>query len=393
MKTKMKHLYFLILTILFITTTVRGQEKKIPTYHIGIIAPLFLDSVFTGNEFRYNKSFPKFILNGLDFVQGAQIALDSLNLNNAHIVARIIDSKCSQPSLEVMIESGKFDKFDLIIGSIRDADFTAIANFARRKEIPFISATYPNDGGVTQNPYLVILNSTLRAHCEALFSFVLQKYGTDDIYLVRKPGNQEDKVASYFKKANQPDGKELIKIKIINIEEDDFSSLTSKLDSNHTSIIIGGSLDEDFAEALANTLLQNQKKYPAKLIGMPNWDGFNALHKGRIKDIPFYYSAPYFNTKIDTFSRIIQKIYLTKYKGVASDLAYKGFETMYTFGRLLTLHPDNLIENLNENKDKIFSDFNIKPIYTEGEKWLPDYYENKHLFIIRSLNGLSEKMW
>ena len=166
MKTKMRKLYFLILTLFLLTTIVRGQVKKTPTYHVGIIAPLFLDSVFTGNEFRYDKSFPKFILNGLDFVQGAQIALDSLNLKNAHIVAKIIDSKSTNPSLEEMMELGMLDTLDLIIGSIRDADFTSIANFARRKEIPFISATYPNDGGITQNPYLVILNSTLKIKCK-----------------------------------------------------------------------------------------------------------------------------------------------------------------------------------------------------------------------------------
>jgi hypothetical protein len=66
------------------------------------------------------------------------------------------------------------------------------------KNIPFISATYPNDGGITANPNVVLLNSTLKAHCEAIYSDILQNHGTDKIYLCRKKGTQEDKICGLF---------------------------------------------------------------------------------------------------------------------------------------------------------------------------------------------------
>ena len=73
------------------------------TYNVGIFAPLYLDSVFNGHNYRYSKNFPRFILQGLDFVQGAQIALDSLPIKDANLHANIFDSKSSTEDIASLI--------------------------------------------------------------------------------------------------------------------------------------------------------------------------------------------------------------------------------------------------------------------------------------------------
>ena len=88
-----------------------------------------------------------------------------------------------------LISSHALDSLQLIIGSVKDEEYGQLARFALQKNIPFISATYPNDGGITENPYLVIVNSTLKAHCEAIFSYMLQNHGSDNILHFRKPGS------------------------------------------------------------------------------------------------------------------------------------------------------------------------------------------------------------
>ena len=45
---------------------------------IALFAPLYLDSAFEGANYKFDKSFPKFLNPGLEFYQGAQMALDSL---------------------------------------------------------------------------------------------------------------------------------------------------------------------------------------------------------------------------------------------------------------------------------------------------------------------------
>lgn len=370
------------------------QDTVAPkTYNVGIFAPLYLDSVFNGHNYRYSKNFPRFILQGLDFVQGAQIALDSLPIKDANLHANIFDSKSSTEDIASLIASKKLDSLHLIIGSVKDEDYFQLANFALQKNIPFISATYPNDGGISGNPFLVIVNSTLKAHCEAIYSYILQSYGTANIIICRKPGTQEDRVVQYFKKMNEPDNKPLLDIQTVNIVDSNFNSIKLKLDSNTTNVIIAGSLDEYFAFNLCSEAASLNETYPIKIFGMPNWDGFKSFtKKNALTDYPVYFTSSFYNARWDNMSKKIKDIYLKKYKGVPSDYTYKGFETVFAFSTLLTKYPEDLISHLNDNPVKIFSEYNFKPIFNNGND-KPDYFENKHLYFMKVENGKVMKAW
>src|SRR5882724_7755526 len=217
-------LLVLIASVSFLHTNAQtDSSQSFPTYRVGIFAPLYLDSLFSNNTFKYKQGLPKFVVPSVEFIQGAQIALDSMKMGKQNIEASIYDSKSYTQNISQLINSKKLDSLGLIIGSVKDADYKQLADFALSKNIPFISATYPNDGGVTANPFTVIINSTLKAHCEAIYSYLLQNHGTDQIFLCRKKGVQEDKVAGYFKSLNEQDGKPLLNIKILNTD----SSLNS----------------------------------------------------------------------------------------------------------------------------------------------------------------------
>ena len=68
----------------------------------------------------------------------------------------------------------------------------------KRWIIPFINVNFPNDGGVTNNPEFVILNTTLHAHCEAIYKFIQRNWATSNIFYVRKSGAQEDTTEKLF---------------------------------------------------------------------------------------------------------------------------------------------------------------------------------------------------
>ena len=87
---------FTLLLTNFNSITVFAQTeslKKSSVYKIGIFAPLYLDSVFTKNTFKYTQSIPQFISPAVEFVQGALIALDSLQAGEDFIDASIYDTK------------------------------------------------------------------------------------------------------------------------------------------------------------------------------------------------------------------------------------------------------------------------------------------------------------
>jgi len=368
----------------------------IKTYHIAIFAPLYLDSVFTGaSSFRFKQGMPRLIVPGLEFVQGAELALDSLYLPNTNIVVSIYDSKSYNEPVATLIKEKKLDSVDIIIGAIKDAEYKELADFSLEKKIPFISATYPNDGGVAQDPYLVIMNPTLKAHCEAIYSYLLENHGTDKIFLVRKKGPQEDKIADYFKEINMQDGKPLLNIQTLNYEasQQDADNLKKKLDSTKQTIIIGGSLDESFATNLTLACHDLFQSYPITLIGMPNWDGFKQLTKSDVfADFPVYITSPYYNDKLDDNSRKLMNGYQLKYKGKPTDMAFKGYECALLFTNLLIKYPTAVIDSINDKSLKVFSDYNIRPVML-GNYDLPDYYENKHLYFIKIQGGNFSKAW
>ena len=390
--TMKKSIPFTIGFLLLMLSSGFGQQTPLKTYRVGIFSALYLDSVFTNNEYNYGKKFPKFTQQGLDFVQGAEIALDSLPLPNGNIIATVFDAKSTQNDIPWLITNRKLDSLDLIIGSVKDADFIDLAKFAKQKNIPFISATYPNDGGIVDNPFLVIVNPTLRAHCETIYSYLLQNHGTDKIILCRKKGSQEDKIADYFKMINGTEGKPLLNIQTINFE-DDFIKLVNNLDSNRKTIIIGGSLNETFASGLVNEVYSLKGSYPLEVIGMPNWDGFYFLKKSALKDFPIYYTTAFINNKANTYTKQITQVYSKKFKGVPSDMAYKGYESVYIFARLITRYPNDFMSHLNEFAYKVFNDYNFKAVYVNKKTQIPDYFENKRLYFMKMYNGKSSKAW
>jgi len=377
-------------SLFFICLCSKGSNAQViapllKTYRVAIFSPLYLDSIFTNGNYRHGKTIPKFAQPGLHFVQGAQVALDSMMLPNTNTEVNIYDSKAYLQNIPWLISTHKLDSTDLIIGAVKDAEFIQLAAFAKEKNIPFISPVFPNDGGITSNPFLVILNSTLKAHCEAIHTYLVQNHGTDRIFLATSAGNQERKIAGYFKAINESEGKPLLNLREINYK-DNFSTLINGLDSTRNNIIIGGSLSESFSADLLRAAYGFRKNYPVQLIGMPNWDGFSEFRKSVYKDFSVLYTTPFSNPKADSYSRKLQDVYLRKYKSSPTDMSYRGFETVYMFATLLSRFPYDFMSHLNDSF-KVFNDYNFKPVFTNKKSILPDYFENRHLYFMKILNG------
>jgi ABC-type branched-subunit amino acid transport system substrate-binding protein len=384
-----------VLVFLFFIAVKLTAQSSLPTYKVGIFAPLYLDSVFSNGKFKYKDAIPKFIVPSLEFVQGAQIALDSLYSADANVKAYVFDTKSYTKSIYTLINTNKLDSLNLIIGHSRDLEYKQLSDYALQKNIPFVSVTYPNDGGVTANPFTIIMNSTLKAHCEGIYSYILQNNATDKIFLIRKKGTQEDKVANYFKTINEQDGKPLLNIQTIILDSAlSTATLLKNLDSNRKSIIIGGSLEENFAKSIATACNEIHSTYPITLIGMPNWDGFSSLRKkDAFEEFPIYYTTPYFNNKWDSYSKQLISAYAKKFNTKPSDMAYKGYEAALLFTKILLKYPTDFMSNLNDKSAKVFCEYNFKPVKATKENKIPDYFENKHLYFIKILNGVVSKAW
>ena len=90
MKMKLPLLLLIVLSIVFFDVQAQVQTNMadsfilkadspkpvFPSFKVAIFSPLYLDSAFLGDSYRYNKSFPRFTLQGFEFIQGVQLALE-----------------------------------------------------------------------------------------------------------------------------------------------------------------------------------------------------------------------------------------------------------------------------------------------------------------------------
>jgi hypothetical protein len=357
---------------------------------IAIFAPLYLDSAFDPNgNYRYDKTFPKFINPGLEFYEGAQLALDSLQQERAPLDIHIYDTRSASQNLTQVLQSAEFQRTGLILGHVTSGEMQQLAIAAAHLNIPFININYPNDGGITNNPDLVILNSTLRTHCEGIYRFIQRNYSTKPILFFRKKGLQEDRLKNYFMEIEKTTASVPLKIKYITLEDNfDANTLAPDLDSTIQTICIAGSLDENFGKLLCQGLSFLNKTYPSVVIGMPTWDNISEFVLPEYAGEEIIYTTPFYTNPTDNLSLRIQQNYKTKFYSRPSDMVFRGYETTWRFAKLLLQYGKNLSGSIGEKKYKVFNDFTIEPVFLNKQTMVLDYLENKKVYFIKKTDGV-----
>ena len=74
-------------------------------------------------------------------------------------------------------------------------------------------------------------------------------------------------------------------------------------------------------------------------------------------------------------------------------MAYKGFEAVYLFTKLFAKYPDSFMSRISDKNLKIFCEYNFRPVKNNAASSVPDYLENKHLYLIKILNGSTSRAW
>jgi hypothetical protein len=256
-------------------------------------------------------------------------------------------------------------------------------------KIPFVNVNLPNDGGVFENPYFVMLNPTLKTHIESIYRHLQKYYALDEIIVFRKKGQIEDLIKSHLVEYSKNTMSVPLTLTYIDLV-DSFTvkHLTSRLDSNRNTICVAGSLDENFGRRLALQLASISKQYKVSLMGMPTFDNIDKdFAKPEYKGLPIIYSTPYYNPRTDKVSQSIIHYFNTKLYARPSDMVMRGYEAAWRFSKLLLQYKKDIASNLTKKEFNVFREFDIQPVFGKPNMTL-DYFENKKLFFLRWQDGL-----
>jgi ABC-type branched-subunit amino acid transport system substrate-binding protein len=380
-----KRLWLVCICLGYLLSAKAQDTSAVRSIKVAVFAPLYIDSAFTNDTYKLGKAnLPKYLLPGLDFYNGVMLAIDSLNAEKTAIEVLIYDTKSSSMGIDELLEQPELQDVSLLIASFNNRnDIKPLADFAKEKNILLISATYPNDGGIEDNPNFVLLNPTLTAHIEAVYKYVHRTYPLDNITLFRRKGGTEDQIQTILGNLNKRTGGIPLKLKTIELT-DSFTTqqVTAYLDSTKRNVVICGTLNEGFGLLLSKAL-SSSKQYPAVVIGMPTWDALRDIGTG----IDMVYTTPYNYFRQDKLSSQLSEKYRARFAGRASDLVFKGFETMYRFSKLLIKYGPELKNNLSAKEFKLFNDFDIQVVTAEQDGAVTNYLENKKLYLVHKQDG------
>lgn len=380
----------ILITVLLCVFLVKGfgQDSQAVRYQVAIFTPLYLDSAFDeGDNYRFGKGFPKIINPGLEFYEGAELAIDSLNTEGIGIDVFIYDTRSAASAVTEVIKSPEFDSIDLVIGHVNAREARLLSNAVAKRNIPFINANYPNDAGVTNNPNYVVLNSTLLTHFNGMYRFIQKNYPLQSVVLFRKKGSQEDRLQQYFEGISKSTASVPLKIKYVTLDDlftpDD---LKEHLTEGGKTICIAGSLDVAFGQLLTSQLSSFYETHPTVVFGMPTWWDVTDFTKPEFKSVEVIYTTPFYTSDSNALAAKIAADYKTRFYAQPTDMYFLGFETLYHFAHILQLNGKNLGSSLSDKRFKIFTDFDIQPVINSKTTTL-DYFENKKLYYVKKVNG------
>ena len=390
--TKAGFIFFTFL--LFLTNTSFAQDSVVKTPRIAFFAPLYLDSAFDASgNYRFGKTVPRYITAGLDFYQGAALAIDSLDKEGLAFDVQVYDTR-HKTSIYNLADKGALKDVDLIIGAVSGSEFLDLATIAREKQIPFVSATYPNDGGISGNPFVIIVNSKLNTHLQAIYNYVLRNLGTGNIVMFRRQNAADDRVTEVFSSLNLSSSGQVMNIKT-NTLQAAFApeNIAASLDKERENVIICGSLDEGFSKKLITAVGTLAATYKITLVGMPTWEGYRELEATELRTVPVIYSSTFFNPRQEhAWSADFSERYAMRTYSSPSEMAFRGYEVMYLFAHLVTQYNDALPQHLSEKNYRVLTDFEFKPIHWSKNSTTPDYYENKRIYILQQLGDTLSKL-
>jgi len=384
----MRRQFFLAIFFLLLIGQSLGQDSV--KHRVAIFAPLYLDSAFDNfNNYRYEKQFPKFINPGLEFYEGVQLALDSLSKEGAGLEVFIYDTRSEKEPLAKHLGEPDINGVEMILGYANPQENWNIASAAKDKQIPYINVNLPNDAGIKDNPYFVMLNSTLITHIDRIYRHIQKNYPLNPLIVFRKKGQLEDAIKASLDEAGKNTPGATLKIRYVDLT-DSFNvyQLIAKLDSNQHSVCIAGSLDENFGRRLAVQLASISKQYPLTLIGMPTFDNLaKDFTEPQYKGLEIVYSTPFYNARTDKVSQDITNYFNTKMYARPSDMVMRGYEATWRFSKLLLKYGKDLPSNLSRKEFNVFRELDIQPVVNKQTTTL-DYFENKKLFFVKWQDGV-----
>ncbi len=389
---KIRPTYLLILWTCLLAFQISARSQSLQeTGKVVLFLPLHLDSIFNGNnKYVYQKSeFPRFVSSPLEFYQGFAEALDSLKLHPGYVDLVVFDTRAKNRSLSSMLQSDSVINAQiwLLYGNV--AESRQVADAAKSLQIPLININLPNDGGIQDNPYYFLWNTTLQGQCEAIYRHLQQYYPLERLVLVRKKGSMEDRILGLMEQNGQTTKGSPLKFKTLDVTDSTIKTeLVKILDTTKQTILFGASLDEKFARNLAQAGSElREKKYKLELVGMSTWDNIREFSTEPYRNLEITIPTPFYYPKTGNWAKRLKARYEENTYGKISDNYMRGYEIAWFLHPFLQTNNTPLATSLPGKQKFLFAEVNWIPILSP-QTGRTNFYDNRKMYFVKRLDGV-----
>lgn len=351
-------------------------------YRIDVFVPLYLNELVDDEKPVYKGRLPEKAQQGTDFCSGLRLAADSLNKTGHQLDVYIHDVTDSFETPSVLIKSGVLNETDLVVGVLQAQQIGELATWAKSRNINFVSAMSGADGGITENPFFTTLQPTLRAHCEWIMDRVSKKQFPAKPLVLYRSAPIADVSAFTSLNVTENNSNRLLCNSIPTRQ-----AIAKYIDSSKTNIIIVPILDIAYSEKLLQALNNYFPGFRFEIYGMPSWRSMGLLKRVGILanstiNVPYpYYFDPYSNAAQPVNNACKREMGISR----PSDMVYRGYETMFYYGYLLSRYGTIFNDKVNDKAAYSLTTFDIGLSWDKEDKLL--YEENRHLYLYKYSDG------
>ena len=369
----------------------------ISTYNVSLFLP-FLTDRFTGAEPNLDPSSRW----AIEYYSGAKLAMEQLNLDGINLNVNVFDTKANPAELQRLFqnESEKIKKSHLLMGTVKSECVLATANYAKENKIPFVSPFTASSSITTENPYYIQINPTLRAHLKALVKHAKAAYNSDQILIVT-PDNPDaigrmkiiqELNAELAGNTYAPKFEEvIIKDKSLNLDKLNLNTLVRK--GRETVFILPIWEDKNFIYAFLRKAYVADLQDQIVIYGMRQWQSrtFEDIEFSYLENLEVHISSEFFVDGYAVDVRDFKQRYFEQYGTPPSQEAFRGYDNMLYFGRMLNKHGTKFYEFFEEEKLPYFhTRYEFEPILKttattiRNERSQPvERYENGFIHILK----------
>jgi LysM repeat protein len=344
---------------------------------------------YTVNEVADDWIYPA----SLDFIEmynGILLAADTLRSLGLNVTLHTFDISDTVENAR-LINSGKLEDMDLIIGPVYSNNLVTVSSYAKNHGIPVVSPVpLVNNQALINNPTLFMAGASLEVSQRALAKKIAEYYDNNIVFVHADTLGTDDDVKRFknliFSELNYKLPYEDIKFKEFKFysksmfNNDSINRLSHALSEQSKNLVVIASEDKAVVSEIIDNVNGLSRRFDIKLFGYPVIRELDKIEQKLLFDLDILVYSPYWidysKSNVKQFNLKFREKFHTE--PLENSYAWQGYDIAYYFLSGLAMHGRSFIEHPeNHYPDLLESEYDFR------RKSSSDGFENQKLFMVR----------